>query len=127
MLERANLRAPDAPKKGLPQGGAADSEQKIRRIASSLHYSSDDPIKMYLHDMESLPLLTKKGEVEFAKKIEQGQHRISGIIYATPHILNEIHNFIGRAKKDHSLLNSFIYIAKDLLPEEKALVYRHFL
>ena len=126
MLERVKLRAPDVPKTGLTQGGADESEQKVRRIASSLHYSSDDPIKMYLHDMESLPLLTKKGEVEFAKKIEQGQNSISRIIFATPHIINEIHNVIGRAKKDHSLVNSFIYIAKDISPEEKDLVIDNF-
>jgi RNA polymerase primary sigma factor len=81
---------------------------------------------MYLHDMESLPLLTKKGEVEIAKIIEQGKNNISRGIFATPHIINEILNIYGLAKKDKSLVNNFIYIERDLSKEEKALVIDKF-
>jgi len=126
MLERANLTASDGPKTGLMPGGVEENEQRIRRVTSSIHYSSDDPIKMYLHDMESLPLLTKKGEVEFAKKIEQGKNSISRIIFSTPHIINEILNINGLAKKDNSLVNNFIYINRDIAKEEKALVIDKF-
>lgn len=33
--------------------------RRKKRISPSMNYTSDDPIKMYLRDMESLDLLTK--------------------------------------------------------------------
>ncbi len=116
MLERSKIAAPDAPDTGLT--GIA---QKSRRVTSVIHYANDDPIKMYLHDMESLPLLTKQGEVEIAKDIEQGKDRISHIIFSSPLIFNEIVDMGGRAKQDKALIPTFIYIDRDMSKEEKSL------
>jgi RNA polymerase primary sigma factor len=108
----------------MPEG--KEPKKKIRRLTSSIHYSSDDPIKMYLYDIESVSLLTKKGEVELAKKIEQAENRILHITYAAPLIINGVLHMIGRAKKDTSLINTFIYIERDISQEEKALVAEKF-
>jgi len=125
MLERSNLTTPDLPKAELmPE--RTENKKKIRRLTSSIHYSSDDPIKMYLYDIESVSLLTKKGEVEIAKKIEQAENRILRVIFATPHIINEVLHMSGRAKKDRSLINTFIYVDRDISQEEKALVVEKF-
>ena len=35
--------------------------------------STDDPVRMYLREMGSIELLTREGEVDVAKKIENGQ------------------------------------------------------
>ena len=35
--------------------------------------STDDPVRMYLREMGSIELLTREGEVDVAKKIEDGQ------------------------------------------------------
>jgi len=39
---------------------------------------SNDPVRMYLRKMGSVSLLTREGEVEIAKRIEQGEHMILG-------------------------------------------------
>ncbi len=44
----------------------------------------DDSIKIYLKEMGVLPLLTKEGEVEIAKRIEKGKESIAKIIFAIP-------------------------------------------
>jgi len=41
-----------------------------------------DPVKIYLKEMSSVPLLTKAGEVEIAKRIESGRRKVAGIIFA---------------------------------------------
>lgn len=42
--------------------------------------SSDDPVRMYLKEMGSVPLLTREEEVEISKRIEKAQMQIERII-----------------------------------------------
>ena len=37
---------------------------------------TNDPVRMYLREMGTVPLLTREGEVEIAKRIERGQLRV---------------------------------------------------
>src|SRR5271166_2545979 len=37
---------------------------------------TNDPVRMYLREMGTVPLLTREGEVEIAKRIERGQIRV---------------------------------------------------
>ena len=54
------------------------------------NYTSDDPIKMYLRDIESIPLLTKQNEIDIAMKIETGKENISRIIFMAPFVIKRI-------------------------------------
>ena len=40
----------------------------------------DDPVRMYLKEMGSVPLLTREDEVEISKRIEKAQYQIERII-----------------------------------------------
>jgi len=46
----------------------------------SLYTKSNDPVRMYLRKMGSVSLLTREGEVEIARRIEQGDDRIFQVI-----------------------------------------------
>jgi RNA polymerase primary sigma factor len=41
---------------------------------------ANDPVRMYLRKMGSIPLLTKDGEVEIAKKIEEGEAEVMDVV-----------------------------------------------
>jgi RNA polymerase primary sigma factor len=41
---------------------------------------STDPVRIYLHKMGSVPLLTREGEVEIAKRIEEGEKAALAVI-----------------------------------------------
>jgi len=45
-----------------------------------LYTKSNDPVRMYLRKMGSVSLLTREGEVEIARRIEQGEDRIFEVI-----------------------------------------------
>jgi len=45
---------------------------------------TNDPVRMYLREMGTVPLLTREGEVEIAKRIERGQMRVLKAISARP-------------------------------------------
>lgn len=64
--------------------------------------SSDDPVRMYLKEMGSVPLLTREEEVEISKRIEKAQIQIEKIIlrfrYATAETLSMI-TFLTKGKE----------------------------
>jgi len=51
---------------------------------------SQDPVRIYLREMGSVPLLTREGEVVIAKRIERGQLVVMKAITRSPIIIKEI-------------------------------------
>ena len=52
--------------------------------------SSDDPVRLYLKEMGTVPLLTREGEVEIAKRIEEGQNEVIHAVVNCPITIREI-------------------------------------
>ncbi len=51
---------------------------------------TNDPVRMYLREMGTVPLLTREGEVEIAKRIERGKLEVIKSISRTPTIARAI-------------------------------------
>jgi RNA polymerase primary sigma factor len=51
---------------------------------------TSDPVRMYLREMGSVALLTREGEVEIAKRIEEGEREMAGVILTTPITVKEL-------------------------------------
>ena len=51
---------------------------------------TNDPVRMYLREMGTVPLLTREGEVEIARRIERGQLRVMKAISRSPVVIREI-------------------------------------
>jgi RNA polymerase primary sigma factor len=50
----------------------------------------NDPVKMYLHEMGCVSLLTREGEVEIAKRIEKGEQQVFSVIIGCPVTIKEV-------------------------------------
>jgi RNA polymerase primary sigma factor len=83
-----------------------DVSPGVKGISPSVHYTSDDPIKMYLKDMELLPLLTKEGEIEIAKAIESGKEKEAKIIFGTPFVIQGVLNLADLLKEERISLHN---------------------
>ena len=59
----------------------------------------NDPVRMYLRKMGSVSLLTRDGEVEIAKRIEEGELEVLDAVLATPICLAEILDLGDRLRK----------------------------
>jgi RNA polymerase primary sigma factor len=51
---------------------------------------TNDPVRMYLREMGTVPLLTREGEVEIARRIERGQLRVLKAISRSAVVIREI-------------------------------------
>jgi len=51
---------------------------------------TDDPIRIYLREMGVVPLLTREGEVDIAKRIERGQLRVLKALSRSPVVIRQI-------------------------------------
>ncbi|MBI3072211.1 MAG: RNA polymerase sigma factor RpoD [Deltaproteobacteria bacterium] len=60
---------------------------------------SNDPVRMYLRKMGTVSLLTREGEVEIAKRIEQGEREVLNVVLSTPIAVREILGLGDKLKK----------------------------
>jgi RNA polymerase primary sigma factor len=51
---------------------------------------TNDPVRMYLREMGTVPLLTREGEVEIAKRIERGQLRVLKALSRSPIVIHDL-------------------------------------
>jgi RNA polymerase primary sigma factor len=51
---------------------------------------TNDPVRMYLREMGTVPLLTREGEVEIAKRIERGQVNVLKALSRSPIVIREM-------------------------------------
>jgi RNA polymerase primary sigma factor len=77
--------APDheEPAEDTEDSEAEDNEKEIDLTPGALS-RTDDPVRLYLKEMGSVALLSREGEIEIAKRIEEGKRDIAFVIYGMP-------------------------------------------
>ncbi len=60
----------------------------------------DDPVRLYLKEMGTVSLLTREGEVEIAKRIEEGEKEVLHSLLEVPVTLKEIMKLITRLEQE---------------------------
>src|SRR5262249_35908820 len=51
---------------------------------------TNDPVRMYLREMGTVPLLTREGEIELAKRIKHGQRMVSKALSRSTLVISEV-------------------------------------
>jgi len=73
----------DAPKFGSDKDFELEEGEDVELdLTPGTLEKTNDPVRMYLREMGTVPLLTREGEVEIAKRIERGQMRVLKAIFA---------------------------------------------
>ncbi len=81
----------DAPKFGAEKDFELEEGEDVELdLTPGTLEKTNDPVRMYLREMGTVPLLTREGEVEIAKRIERGQMRVLKAISRSPIVIREI-------------------------------------
>src|SRR5690242_12393035 len=80
---------------------------------------TNDPVRMYLREMGTVPLLTREGEVEIARRIERGKLSVIKSISRTPTIMKRVIQLGEDLKNDQRTIRELVTFSDDELTEDK--------
>ena len=96
--EKAPVVEPEADEEAEPE--VAPRPAEVEEEEEDDGYSkTNDPVRMYLRKMGSVSLLTREGEVEIAKRIEDGERRVLKIVLDAPVAIEEILDLGDKLRK----------------------------
>jgi RNA polymerase primary sigma factor len=90
---------------------AEDVEEEAEAAASTLDSEfgrTTDPVRMYMREMGSVELLTREGEIEIAKRIEEGLKHMVMAISACPMTVAQILDLAGKIEKDELKVDDLV-------------------
>jgi RNA polymerase primary sigma factor len=105
VVDGSQPRAPKPRDTAVRRGG--DDEDAYGEV----YGKSNDPVRMYLRRMGEVPLLTREGEVEIAKRIEEGELAVFNLIMETETAIGEILDLEDKIRRDKVSIKQ---IVKDL-------------
>ncbi len=80
---------------------------------------TNDPVRMYLREMGTVPLLTREGEVTIAKRIERGQLVVMKSITRSPIVIKELIAVGDDLRKGVRSIKEIVQFDDEELTEEK--------
>jgi len=84
------------------------------------HEKTNDPVRMYLREMGTVPLLDREGEVEIAQRIEKGEWLIYEALCENTVVLRELLRLNELAQKDNRVLRELMADSADEALDSKA-------
>ncbi|MGZ8383195.1 MAG: RNA polymerase sigma factor RpoD [Nitrospira sp.] len=66
------------------EGEAPEENEKEIDLTPGALSRTDDPVRLYLKEMGSVALLSREGEIEITKRIEEGKKDIASVVYGLP-------------------------------------------
>src|SRR4030095_4189850 len=107
-----------------------DSEQKFREgkdgeegaeldLTPGTLDKTNDPVRMYLREMGTVPLLTREGEVEIAKRIERGKLAVIKSISRTPTVARAIMTMGDQLKNDERSVRELVIFQDEESTDDK--------
>jgi RNA polymerase primary sigma factor len=109
------MKLPDKPPE--PEEKAEKEEEKEEEDDAG-YGKSNDPVRMYLRKMGSVSLLTREGEVEIAKRIEEGEKEVLGAVLSSSIAIREILELGERLKKGKIRVREIVKDAGEEQPAE---------
>ncbi|HSC78694.1 MAG TPA: sigma-70 family RNA polymerase sigma factor, partial [Candidatus Acidoferrales bacterium] len=115
----------EAPKKA--PGRLTPSDDKTEEAAEEVELDltpgalerTNDPVRMYLREMGTVPLLTREGEVAIAKRIERGQVRVMTVLSRSPLIIKEVIAIGAALRADDKSIKEVVQYDDDELTEDR--------
>jgi RNA polymerase primary sigma factor len=96
-----------------------DSEEAELDLTPGALDKTNDPVRMYLREMGTVPLLTREGEVEIAKRIERGKLAVIKAISRTPTVARNIMTMGDQLKAGQRTIRELVIFNDEEITDER--------
>ncbi|MEK6776315.1 MAG: RNA polymerase sigma factor RpoD [bacterium] len=79
---------------------------------------TDDPVRLYLKEMGTIPLLNREGEVRIAKRIEAGQKKTTEVLMNSPFVIRMVLSLGKRLRKGRAYIRDVVCGSEEDFGEE---------
>jgi len=77
---------------------------------------TNDPVRMYLREMGTVPLLTRDGEIELARRVERGRHAVDKALSRSPLVTQELLRIREELARQQLDIREVIQLPENLNP-----------
>jgi RNA polymerase primary sigma factor len=116
---RAALEAAEPVDGEVKEEVSGGSEEVELDLTPGLLEKTNDPVRMYLREMGTVPLLTREGEVAIAKRIERGQLLVLKTITRSPIVVKELIAIAEDLRSGTRSIKEIVVFDDEELTEEK--------
>ena len=123
MLDRQAMDTPHASE--LPsqrrirlEADLEEGEEVEFRLTPDVLEKTSDPVRLYLREMGTVPLLTRQGEIEIAKRFERGHLRVLKAISRSPLVIQEILTIGADLKRGARSIKSFVVFDEEEVTDD---------
>ena len=105
--------------RGFSKGFEQDEQPEQEQEAEGENYAKTyDPVRMYLREMGIVPLLTREGEIEIAKRIETHKENLIRAISMAPIAIKEVLALGQRIRKNKNLIPNLFHLQDEEITEK---------
>ena len=117
-LDSAGVEILEEPKPAF--GRKPEETEELAEIEPGAEVSekTNDPVRMYLREMGTVPLLTREGEIELARRIERGQSSLKKSLSRAPLAIQETLKLEELVKHDPACLRDVLPLADSIGGED---------
>ncbi len=105
--------------RGIPYDRLLAAEEVELDLSPGTVGKTNDPVRMYLREMGTVPLLTREGEVAIAQRIERGQMLVLKTISRSSIVLKEMLTIGEELRKHTQSIEKIVLFDDENLTEEK--------
>ncbi|HEV2988670.1 MAG TPA: RNA polymerase sigma factor RpoD [Candidatus Angelobacter sp.] len=88
------------------------------RLAPEVLDKTNDPIRLYLREMGTVPLLTRQGEIEIAKRFERGHLRVLKAISRSPIVIQEVMAIGAEIESGRRSIKDFVVFDEEEMTDD---------
>jgi RNA polymerase primary sigma factor len=112
-LDSAGVEILEEPRTEFDKKAEESDDFADIELAQDYADKTNDPVRMYLREMGTVPLLTREGEIELAKRVERGQGSVRKALSRSPLVIRDLIQ-LGEDLQTHVVSVRDVLILPDL-------------
>src|SRR4051812_48630527 len=117
-LDTAGVELLEEPKLDFEKKLDEGEEFVDLELAQDAGEKTNDPVRMYLREMGTVPLLTREGEIELARRVERGDFSVRKALSRSPLVIREVLSLAEGVRRDPTCMRELLTLPDMLVTDE---------